>query len=100
MQHDDRFSQRTVPCSFEHDLLSPLVNITSKVAPQTVVLQSQAGTRDLAEVYAEEGAESCAGMTWREQEQLQERQQDAEIATRVLAFTSAPFRIPLLPAHR
>ena len=60
----------------------------------------QAGTRDVAEVYAEEGIESCSGMTWRQQEQLRERQQDAEIAARVLAFTSAPFRIPLPPSQR
>ena len=65
-----------------------------------MALYSQVGTRDMAEVYAEEGTESCAGRTWRQQEQLRERQQDAEIAARVLAFASAPFRIPLPLSHR
>lgn len=65
-----------------------------------VVPWPQVGTRDVAEVYAEEGTESCAGKTWRQQEQLRERQQDAEIAARVLAFTSAPFRIPRPPSRR
>ena len=74
--------------------------LTSSTATKPICYKSQAGTRDLAEVYAEEGTESCAGMTWREQEQLRERQQDAEIAARVLAFTSAPFRIPLPLSRR
>ena len=60
----------------------------------------QPSAREMADVYAEGGTESCAGMTWREQEQARERQQDAEIAARVSAFNSAAARIPLPSFHR
>lgn len=60
----------------------------------------QQSAREMADVYAEGGTESCAGMTWREQEQARERQQDAEIAARVSAFNSAAAGIPLPSFHR
>lgn len=61
----------------------------------------QADTRDVADMYAEEGVESCAGMTWREQEEQRERQQDAEIAAQIAAFNAVPFSIPVptLPGY-
>ena len=41
-------------------------------------------------------------MTWDQQEALRERQQDAEIAARVRAFNSVPYRMPLpyLPRYK
>ena len=40
-------------------------------------------------------------MTWHQQEALRERQQDEEIAARVRAFNSMPYRMPLpyLPGY-
>ncbi len=62
----------------------------------------QACAQDVADLYAEEGTERCAGMTWDQQEALRERQQDAEIAARVRAFNSVPYRMPLpyLPRYK
>ncbi len=54
----------------------------------------------MADVFAEGGTESSAGMTWREQEYMRERQQDEEIAARVRAFNTAAARLPLPCFHR
>ena len=68
----------------------------------SIALCLQACTGDVADLYAEEGTERCAGMTWHQQEALRERQQDAEIAARVRAFNSVPYRMPLpyLPRYK
>ena len=65
------------------------------MADSSVALCLQARTEDVADIYAEEGTEDSMGMTWQQQEAVRVRQQDADIAARMRAFNSVPYRMPL-----
>jgi hypothetical protein len=60
-------------------------------------VHEQAVTKDIADIYAEEGVENTAGKTWNLLRQEQRERDDAEVAARVAAINAVPFYLPFAP---